>query len=530
MADKDITIGIKTTGADAAAREIVKLDKATEGLSQTAGKDAARAMENMSDKARVSEFAHYDLDAAVRETSNSMGTFTAGQTRVQASSRNSAQALLLFSQGFEDAQYGIRGVLNNIPGLIFAMGGTAGLAGAISIAAVGLSQIIPLFQKSKEESNLLKEALDSVKDSAGELEEQRFQEAADSIDNLRERSEALEQSWDDTRAAETAFSTAALDNATNLAEAQRTISDALGEQVDQYRALQAIAEEEAAKRELAAQQAIAAEEAKLSAQALAVTKAADELQAQKQRSDIEQANLAQARARLELLREERDELERIQNRKIDPGGIVQNLIRGAPAQAADVSRQRDQRNQAREQLADPVFQGTLKDAEGRLEKLENLVENLTKDGGIVTRAENAFLAAQTQLTDLSGAVGENISRIEQTLAADNLVARSQNVAATREQEIKDLSAAVSQIESSSQAGLAAKETIAAAAADGRITAAESQQLAQASVQLIGQIQAGLATAGTNTTETLALLRSIALREQKTRRELAELRRLITELQ
>lgn len=49
---------------------------------------------------------------------------------------NSATAVLELSRAFEDAQYGIRGVLNNIPGIIAALGGGAGLAGVISIAAV----------------------------------------------------------------------------------------------------------------------------------------------------------------------------------------------------------------------------------------------------------------------------------------------------------------------------------------------------------------------------------------------------------
>lgn len=55
--------------------------------------------------------------------------------------RDPAMALLLASQGIEDAQYGIRGVLNNIPGLVMALGGGAGLAGALSIAAVAASTL-----------------------------------------------------------------------------------------------------------------------------------------------------------------------------------------------------------------------------------------------------------------------------------------------------------------------------------------------------------------------------------------------------
>ncbi len=64
--------------------------------------------------------------------------------------RNNAQALLMFSQGFEDAQFGIRGILNNIPGLIVALGGGAGLAGAISIAAVAGSQLFSMLTKRRK--------------------------------------------------------------------------------------------------------------------------------------------------------------------------------------------------------------------------------------------------------------------------------------------------------------------------------------------------------------------------------------------
>jgi hypothetical protein len=54
---------------------------------------------------------------------------------------NAGGAVLEFSRAFEDAQYGIRGVLNNIPGLVAMLGGGAGLAGIISIAAVAGTQL-----------------------------------------------------------------------------------------------------------------------------------------------------------------------------------------------------------------------------------------------------------------------------------------------------------------------------------------------------------------------------------------------------
>jgi hypothetical protein len=50
---------------------------------------------------------------------------------------NIGQAALEASRGLEDLQYGIGGVLNNIPPLVMRLGGPAGLAAAISLVAVG---------------------------------------------------------------------------------------------------------------------------------------------------------------------------------------------------------------------------------------------------------------------------------------------------------------------------------------------------------------------------------------------------------
>jgi hypothetical protein len=52
------------------------------------------------------------------------------------------RAALEFSRAAEDAQYGIAGVLNNLPGLVMMLGGGAGLAGALSLAAVGATQLV----------------------------------------------------------------------------------------------------------------------------------------------------------------------------------------------------------------------------------------------------------------------------------------------------------------------------------------------------------------------------------------------------
>lgn len=58
-----------------------------------------------------------------------------------------SMGFLAFSQAVEDAQYGIRGILNNIPQMIIGFGGTMGLAGAISLAAVAAVNLYPLLQR-----------------------------------------------------------------------------------------------------------------------------------------------------------------------------------------------------------------------------------------------------------------------------------------------------------------------------------------------------------------------------------------------
>ena len=62
---------------------------------------------------------------------------TAGMNTLAGGSRNMGRAVLDGSRALEDLQYGVAGVLNNIPGLISSLGGPAGLAGAVSLVAVG---------------------------------------------------------------------------------------------------------------------------------------------------------------------------------------------------------------------------------------------------------------------------------------------------------------------------------------------------------------------------------------------------------
>lgn len=65
-----------------------------------------------------------------------------GFDRVHKSSRGAAQGLMALGQAVDDIQYGFHSIVNNIPQIVWMMGGGAGMAGAIGITAVAVNQLI----------------------------------------------------------------------------------------------------------------------------------------------------------------------------------------------------------------------------------------------------------------------------------------------------------------------------------------------------------------------------------------------------
>lgn len=135
MADKDIKIGIKTTADTSGAKAAeVALEKVSD-----AGKHAGNQLGGSGSGTAA---AGGVAEKAVR-TNKSLEQVAEGADKAGKSSRNMGGAVLEASRAFEDAQYGIRGVLNNLPGLVMMLGGTAGVAGAASVAAVAISILAP---------------------------------------------------------------------------------------------------------------------------------------------------------------------------------------------------------------------------------------------------------------------------------------------------------------------------------------------------------------------------------------------------
>jgi hypothetical protein len=166
MADKNLEIQVKltadTAGAQQAAAEIKRLaDEANKKpfqmpideagmkareeamkLQVKAAKEEATAQEQVAKQTQKATAAKSEqVRVMAMSTTTANGTAQA-QKQLTDKTTQSAMGFLQLSQAVEDAQYGFRGIVNNIPGMVMSFGGGAGLAGAVSLAAVGINVLL----------------------------------------------------------------------------------------------------------------------------------------------------------------------------------------------------------------------------------------------------------------------------------------------------------------------------------------------------------------------------------------------------
>lgn len=126
--------------------------------------------------------------------------------------KNMGQGTLQAAYFFDDLQYGIKGILNNIPGLVIGFGGGAGLAGALSLATLAGAKLYEWLSSTEEKSVDLtkkleeeREAFKKLKEEVGEISRQNNNEqilraAIDSAkkiaDYRKEEANALKYSLD----------------------------------------------------------------------------------------------------------------------------------------------------------------------------------------------------------------------------------------------------------------------------------------------------------------------------------------------
>jgi hypothetical protein len=190
MSDQNIDIVINTTaktqGAEQAQQSLKKIDD--QAKRSGSGVDALdKEVDQLTDRLLHAKIGSDEFrEAQVKLTDALDRQRVAANAAAAASDRagvakgavggkasRAGMAVLEFSRAFEDAQYGIAGVLNNIPGLLGALGAGAGLAGVASVAAVVLSKTLgPAFDELDEKLDLSGKASDERKEKAKELNEE----------------------------------------------------------------------------------------------------------------------------------------------------------------------------------------------------------------------------------------------------------------------------------------------------------------------------------------------------------------------
>jgi hypothetical protein len=356
-----------------------------------------------------------DVEKQAKATGAGLNKLEQGQAKIGKGGRNSAAAILEASRALEDLQYGVRGVLNNIPTLVMALGGSAGLAGVISIAAVSISQAASMMAKLSDETSTANDELEENADLAKEaetsnralgraLEEQAAklrtnnQEIDRRLQILKEL-QKVEDSFEDLKLAQEIADIEASD----LSPADKAV------ETDKARNRRAqarrIAEEEEAQLELEAQrQGVTAQRQGVAALAATANTAQAEVFGIRERRAIEQ--------RLPGLIQERKRLQAIED---NAGSTPQRR-----QQIADLDAQIQQQQDRARTLptGDPAAaQQRLTDA---LDKLRAAVQKLEQSEADLTAAEELEAARaitrgnRAQIDDLEGS-----TRLRDTLDTIN---------------------------------------------------------------------------------------------------------------
>jgi hypothetical protein len=73
-----------------------------------------------------------------------------GFNKLAHAGRGAGMGILQLGYAIDDLQYGISAVVNNIPQIVYMMGGGAGMAGVVGIAAVAISQMVKHWDQFKQ--------------------------------------------------------------------------------------------------------------------------------------------------------------------------------------------------------------------------------------------------------------------------------------------------------------------------------------------------------------------------------------------
>ncbi len=143
-----------------------------------------------------------------------------GSQNATKSIKNMGQGMLQVAYFMDDVQYGIKGILNNIPGLVIGFGGGAGLAGAMSLAVLAGAKLYEWMGNTEAKSKELAKAIEEEREAFKKLKEE-----VNEISRQNDNEQILRE---------------AIDNAKKIADYRKEEADALKYSLDYRKELIAL--------------------------------------------------------------------------------------------------------------------------------------------------------------------------------------------------------------------------------------------------------------------------------------------------
>lgn len=120
-----------------------------------------------------------------------------GSQKATKSIKNMGQGMLQVAYFVDDVQYGIKGILNNIPGLVIGFGGGAGLAGALSLATLAGAKLYEWLSDSADKTDDLAKKMKEQSKEAAEAYRQSIRESYQALQefNKEERTKTVNEEY-----------------------------------------------------------------------------------------------------------------------------------------------------------------------------------------------------------------------------------------------------------------------------------------------------------------------------------------------
>ena len=384
-----------------------------------------------------------------------------------------------------------------------------GIVGAALLIGQAIPQIVGYFKEmgseAAEEAKKLKEEAKKATEEAEKLAGTKFDDLGKELKQERENVDAVKESFTESRTAANELAKSQLSNASNEHTAWVQLDVVLGTYRDKIKEIRAMADADAKKRELNAKIELDSSKEKQQKAAENVASRQKELDDELSIRIIESGKLFDAKERLKVLKEEREELEKIvkeDQRLNDLEAITGNY-------ATDSSTRRAKAEDAKLTLKAAetgVTKGDEADLTGQVAGLKKGLDDQEKK---IQTLSNSLSKAYLQNEDVEKAAVDVEKKINETKKADDTVA----VLKTVEEEFKEGASEAKKITDglvlANTGSALANKNLAAANDDltriGKTlteTVADIPKAGRDIDVLIGQVQAGMVSSSNFTKETL----------------------------